>query len=321
MSERTCSDKDLQRALEGYGLEVDGEFHLLRKSQYAEVYRTTIKSSDFVVRVRCPEARAEDVLFTHTWTQTVSTEVPVPVSLLPVGNVPQIGHGYVEVCPYIEHENIEGKFMGPEAWTTVGEWVGRMHRLGQTVIDQAPQNLDYGNHPNGVLFNRYLEQARIGELGNHSEVMARVDRLVELSDKAIVGNTLPVGVVHGDMHFWNVLYDKGDPIAIIDFDFLQWGILLYDLAYASIWLSTWEREKGFQKEGGERWLGITERYFDAYGAGRDMPLTNEERDCLVWLRIRIHLLFFFDNVRFSWNRLGKAMEDLESAEQVLQDCM
>ena len=317
MSARTCSDKDLQRALEGYGL-VAQDFDLLRKSQYAEVYRTPVDGTDFVVRVRCPEARAEDVIFTHQWTQAISAEVPVPVSLLPVGEVPKIGHGFVKVCPYIEHEDIEGKFMGPEAWTKVGEWVGRMHRLGQDVIDQAPQSLDYGNHPNEVLFNRYLQQSRIGELGKHSKILARVERLVDLSEKAIAGNTLPISVVHGDMHFWNVLYDKGDPVAIIDFDFLQRGILLYDLAYASIWLSTWEEEKGFQKSGGERWLGITERYFEAYGVGRDMPVTQEERDCLAWLRIRIHLLFFFDNVRFSWNRLGKAMRDLESAEDVFK---
>ena len=89
-------------------------------------------------------------------------EVPVPVSLPPVGEVPQIDHRCVEVAPFIDSEDIQGKFIGPETWTMVGEWVGRMHRLGQAVADQAPEALDYGNHPNDVLFDRYLNQVRIG---------------------------------------------------------------------------------------------------------------------------------------------------------------
>ena len=74
-------------------------------------------------------------------------------------------------------------------------------------------------------------------------MMRRVDQLVEQSENATEGHSLPTGVVHGDMHFWNVLYAQGNPVAIIDFDFLQRGILLYDLAYANIWLSTWEQER------------------------------------------------------------------------------
>ncbi len=43
------------------------------------------------------------------------------------------------------------------------------------------------------------------------------------------------------MHFWNVLYAHGEPVAIIDLDFLQYGILLFDLAYAARWLKCWKK--------------------------------------------------------------------------------
>jgi len=46
------------------------------------------------------------------------------------------------------------------------------------------------------------------------------------------------------MHFWNVLYTGDVPVAVIDFDFLQCGFLLFDLAYAFLWLSPWERSAG-----------------------------------------------------------------------------
>ncbi len=57
---------------------------------------------------------------------------------------------------------------------------------------------------------------------------------------------LPSGVVHGDLHFWNVLYAGHLPVAIVDLDFLRRGYLLTDLAYQSIWLEAWDRDRGGQ---------------------------------------------------------------------------
>ena len=63
LAEGNFSQKDLRRALEAYDLTAE-TFHLLRKGHYGKVYRTTINGDVFVVKVRSPEARAEDVIFT-----------------------------------------------------------------------------------------------------------------------------------------------------------------------------------------------------------------------------------------------------------------
>jgi Ser/Thr protein kinase RdoA (MazF antagonist) len=187
-----------------------------------------------------------------------------------------------------------------------------MHRLGLPLAADAPRDLDYGNHPHPKLFRRYLDQARASMPDAHRAILQRVDRLVDkiTTHTSSYLDGLVVGVVHGDMHFWNVLYKDKQPVAIIDLDFLQRGILIHDLAYAYIWLAAWESRRG------GAWEGIGKRYVEAYETGRGQPLTDEEWICLPYFRIHIHLHFVLDKLRISWNRLAEAEEDLVEAEEV-----
>ena len=47
----------------------------------------------------------------------------------------------------------------------------------------------------------------------------------------IIGN-LPWMTVHGDFHFWNVLYRADQIAAVVDFDFVQERERIFDIAYA-----------------------------------------------------------------------------------------
>ena len=47
----------------------------------------------------------------------------------------------------------------------------------------------------------------------------------------LIGN-LPWMTVHGDFHFWNVLYRADQIAAVVDFDFIQERERLFDIAYA-----------------------------------------------------------------------------------------
>ena len=128
---------------------------------------------------------------------------------------------------------------------------------------------------------------------------------------------LPQGVVHGDRHFWNVLYTRHQPVAIVDLDFLQRGYLIADLAYASVWLSFWDRDRGGP------WRGIQDRYLAAYEQGRGMMLSDGERRCLPWARAMNALFFFLQNILHSdgegmWrNDLTEAQEIVRAIEQGL----
>ena len=195
-------------------------------------------------------------LFAGKWAEAVSPQVEVAVPLRPIGDVPMLDNRCVDVAPFIENDGYNE--VGPDAWVKIGGWLGTMHRLARGVEDSAPVALDYGNHPHEGLFDRYLEQARIGCTSDaHLKLMRRVDSATQRISQAVGSHLedLPVGGVHGDLHFWNVLYRADQPACIIDLDFLQQGILLHDVAYASHWLKEWAKRGGV-------WSDITARVIE-----------------------------------------------------------
>jgi hypothetical protein len=159
MTWRRFSHQEIADALQAYGLKAESSV-ALAQGTFVEAYRVRANGTDWVARVRSPEAQSEDVSFAAAWGKAVKSEVPVPEPLTPVGEVPSLGHRVVDVAPYIDHGGGDGD-AGPEAWIQIGRWVGQMHRLAMPLVDVAPRNLDYGNHPNNQLFGRYLAQAEI----------------------------------------------------------------------------------------------------------------------------------------------------------------
>lgn len=305
---------EIKRCLQHYGVQARS-IEWLAHGTFAEVYKVDSDIGRLVVRIRAPEAQPKDVLFARRWAIAVSAEIDVPTPLEPDTDVPTIENRCVEVSPYIESTGYNDA--GPEAWITIGRWLGCMHRLARKVEEDSPVALDYGNHPHEQLFNRYLEQSRIGCVDDvHRQLMVRVDAAVQRIRQAVAPfvEALPVGVVHGDMHFWNVLYRDDQPVAVIDLDFLQRGVLLHDLAYASHWLTEWSKRGG-------PWGNITTDYLAAYEQGRDSRLAEEERLCLPWLLALSGVFFFVSKARLSWNRLAHDRHDLEQAEDLIQSLL
>ena len=310
--EGTCTEGELRRALQAYGLEPD-RISFYTRGCYSELYRARSGGKEYVARLRSPEALPKEVLFAADWAEAVAEEVKVPLHFRPEGSVPEIGHRCLDVAPHIPHEHTDGGRIGPDSCIRIGDWLGRLHRLGGPLAPKAPVGLDYGNHPHGRLMQRYLDQARVGASDEHLPMLKRAERLEELVRVGVrpLANGLPEGVVHGDMHFWNVLYCGDSPVAIVDLDFLQRGVLIHDLAYAYIWLNAWEDKGGV-------WADVGARYVAAYESGRESGLSAAEREALPFLRVWIHLFFFLGKVRVSWNRAAEAHEDLCCAEETAQ---
>ena len=89
MSVSIIPEEDVCAALGAYGIEPDSVSHL-RSGAYCAVYHVHARGREYVPRLRHPSATPAEVLFAARWTQAVSVEVPVPVSLLPVAGVPTI---------------------------------------------------------------------------------------------------------------------------------------------------------------------------------------------------------------------------------------
>lgn len=238
-------ESDIGAALRAYGIEPDGVSYLT-SGCYCTVYRVDADGKEYIARLRSPSATPPEVLFAARWARAVSSEVPVPVPLMPVTDVPTIAGRCLDVAPYVPHEHTNGGDVSPDAWVQVGRMLGSMHRLGLPLTGDAPQELPYGNYPHERLVRGYVSRAKMRVPHAHHANFERAESLLARALEAVARwkSDLSVGVVHGDMHFWNVLYAEGVPVSIIDFDFLQRGILVFDIAYAHLWLSPWERERG-----------------------------------------------------------------------------
>jgi Ser/Thr protein kinase RdoA (MazF antagonist) len=301
-------ESELRKAIEAYGLVADS-IERIPKGCYALVYKIRCGDKDYIVRIRNEMATEQDIIFARKWGQAVSAEVPVPIPLMPLCNIPRIANRCVEIAPYIEHDsdNVSDSL---QAWVTVGEWVGRMHRLGMPLLEEAPIDLPYGNYPNDGLINTYKDHFQIAlpdqklHILQAEELLKQSQHFIEPYRKSLIS-----GVVHGDMHFWNVLYSEGNPVAIIDLDFLQRGYLIADIAYACIWLDAWESERGAE------WAGVMEKYIKAYEFGRQSQLNIAERECLLWFRLLIHISFFFQS---SWGEFEEGLKDLQTAKELAQ---
>ena len=302
-------ESELRRAINAYGLVADS-IERIPEGCYAQVYKIRCGEKKYISRVRNEMATAQDVMFARKWAQAVSAEVMVPVPLKPLDDVPRIANRCVEIAPYIEHDQDDDS-VGPQAWITVGEWLGCMHRLGMPLSCDAPVALPYGNHPHDALMDSRREDSHKFAPSQSLSLLERAGELLAQCRDFLKPHRkdLTSGVVHGDMHFWNVLYLGGKPVAIIDLDFLQCGYLIADIAYACIWLDAWEHERG-----GE-WLGVMERYIKAYEFGRRSPLGLAEKECLPWFWALTNIFFFFQN---SVSDTEDGLEDLSAAEIIVR---
>jgi Ser/Thr protein kinase RdoA (MazF antagonist) len=220
----------------------------------------------------------------------------------------------VDVCPYIQHEHTRGGSVPPEAWLKVGYWLGCLHRLGASLAAEAPIDLPYGNYPSDKLVTQCLNHARRQVPSQYDAELSQAQNMLVKAQAFLEPrrSSLPQGVVHGDLHFWNVLYSGQQAVAIVDLDFLQRGYLIADLAFESEWLIAWERDRGGP------WLGIMDRYIAAYEQGRRDPLTDIEKQCLPWARLVNHVFFFFQNIAGACHDEDKWRGDLNSAKNLAQ---
>jgi Ser/Thr protein kinase RdoA (MazF antagonist) len=306
------SDAELRSALNAYGLQPDSIAPYKLIGTFATAFLAQCGETSYLVRIRSAEATAAEIRYARKWALAVCMEVPVPVALAS-DSIPRIGGRCVEVQPYLPHDHSNGGAVAPEAWIKVGEWLGRMHRLGQPLAAEAPADLIYGNYPGTARVDRYFETAKLSVQGAYVELFERSHRVWQNASQKwnSFAPSLPAGVVHGDMHFWNVLYKEGMPAAVIDLDFLQRGVLLCDVAYACGWLAHWE------KHSGAHWQGIMNRYIEAYGAGRNFPLSATEWEALPWARIRSSIFFFIQVASIDWEKTKNQMDDLLNAEALL----
>lgn len=138
--------------------------------------------------------------------------------LVTVGDPPLVGVAYVRA---------PGRHLPPDAWTPAffrahGALVGQLQAHTRSWSSMGPQRV-------GWLDNCALERAPEALPGD-ADFLEAVAEVAARVVATVPQGPADVGLIHADLHPWNVLVDDAGRLTAIDFDDAVVGPYLYDLA-------------------------------------------------------------------------------------------
>ena len=121
---------------------------------------------------------------------------------------------------------------------------------------------------------------------NQFRYITELDFETSLNELKDCYDKLPRQLIHRDMHFGNIIFDKGEFSGYLDFDLSQKNVRIFDICYFLMGLLINHEKK---KEDAEKWYQIISKFIEGYEVTN--PLTKLEKDSIVCLMGSIELLF------------------------------
>ncbi len=210
------------------------------------------------------------------------------------------GERLVEVHQFIEHDSGTHRDWG--RMNAAASALGDLHAAlaacvkGRSVVPPEMRN-DISPRQCLLLLEevkRTIHQRSDDDALEAARVCAEVESLVHLlaqDYERIVGN-LPWLIVHGDYHFWNILYKADQIVGVVDYDFLQERERMFDVAYALQSVVAYLRQlrNGQTFDYSSLGWSSVRLWVDLYDAAAPIPLTEIERDRLPLEMLRIFLV-------------------------------
>ena len=117
----------------------------------------------------------------------------------------------------------------------------------------------HGDHPTAADADRALQLVDALISTDDAALFARALEVVWATTRTLAEETGAFGLIHGDLHYENFLFHRGEARAI-DFDDCGWGFHLYDLA---VTLSELEGRPGYDE--------LSDTLLEAYAQIRPLP--------------------------------------------------
>ena len=253
-------------ALASYGLE-DARLTLLRFENNT-TFRVDASRGRYLLRINRPQVHGPDTISSElAWLSALRRDtdlgVPEPVAALDgslVVIVNDAGVPGAHSCVLLRW--LDGRFidqrLAPVHLRRVGALAGRLQKhaatwkppagflrprvdalTNQAKVDSISRSaavaLD-GEHPTAVDADRALRLVDALVSSKDAALLASALEVVWATTRRLAKETGAFGLIHGDLHYENFLFHRGEARAI-DFDDCGWGFYLYDLA-----VTLWELE-------------------------------------------------------------------------------
>lgn len=140
---------------------------------------------------------------------------------------------------------------------------------------------------------------------NQYRYLTEEDFDISVRELADCYNGLPRQLIHRDIHFGNILFDKGILSGYIDFDLSQKNARIFDICYFLTGLLV-DHEK--KKDDVEKWCHIVSMFIKGYEEKN--PLTKLEKDSIACLMKNIEILFVAYFISIQDEELAKSAADL-----------
>jgi homoserine kinase type II len=213
------------------------------------------------------------------------------------------GERIVEIHRFVPHD--PGVHRDWRRMNAAATALGDLHRMfadAVTGITPVPPEMRNDVSPAQCLTLLYEAEETIAHLSDTVDARGRAalavcQRAREVLEPIIpdyprmIGN-LPWMTIHGDYHFWNVLYRADQIAAVVDYDFVQERERIFDIAYAmQNVVSHLRAVHGSHLRGwGDLAWGNVRIWVDHYDEVTHLPLTVAERRWLPREILRIFLV-------------------------------
>jgi Ser/Thr protein kinase RdoA (MazF antagonist) len=212
------------------------------------------------------------------------------------------GERIVEIHRFVPHD--PGVHRDWRRMNAAAATLGDLHRmLDQATEGKTPVPPEMRNDVSPEQCWTLLDDTEVAIMDSHQDdprnedaiaVCQRARRLLEplLRDyPRIIGN-LPWMTVHGDYHFWNILYRADQIAAVVDYDFVQERERIFDIAYAmqNVIAHLRQVQGPNVRDWSDLSWGNARIWVDHYDESTHLPLTAAERRWLPKEILRIFLV-------------------------------
>ncbi len=259
----------------------------------------------FMVRIRHDEEFGERVEFLHEAINFLNSRgYPAPeVMRTRSGSTFSLwGDRIVEIHRFIKHD--EGTHRDWQrmlsAATALGDLHAHMNEFRPSTSPVPPEMRNDLQPAECWSMLPFAERSIESQIGVHPQAEA-VRRTLDMARDLLprimdnyerISGGLPWMFVHGDYHFWNVLYRGDEVIGVVDYDFLQERDRLFDVAYALqgvVNYLNYVENRPSEEYGLLNWNNVR-LWVDQYDDATHMPLTTQERERLPMEILRVYLV-------------------------------
>ena len=278
-----------QTALAGYGL--DGAQLTLQRYEHNATFRVDGRNGPYLLRINRPDVHTPDTIGSEmAWLTALRGEtelrVPEPVAadngqFFAVARDPGVPQPRVCVLlQWLDGRSVDKRLV-PEHLRRVGALAGQLQEHGATwtptsrfirprvdtltneaKVDSTASSAATagdGDQPTQDDGDRALQLVEALVSTDDAALCARALEVVWATTRTLAAETSAFGLIHGDLHYENVLFHLGEAQAI-DFDDCRWGFHLYDLA---VILSELESRPRYDE--------LRDALLDAYAQLRPLP--------------------------------------------------